>query len=97
MENWGLAPYGETWLTNKESSDFPSLFDDLFFIATNPHYRRLKQEPKENGRNWKKLIKRTITITVGMGVVVFGAIKLYQWWYGNYPTPKTASRKALTG
>ena len=86
----GLYPYAQTWLTHQESCDFPQLFDDLFFIATNPHFRRLKRDndKKDKSVNWKTIIKRTITITVSASIVIFGAYKIYKWWYSSGPSSK---------
>ncbi len=36
LETWGLHAYTEIWLTVNDTADFPALFDDLYFIATNP-------------------------------------------------------------
>merc|ERR1712241_178404 len=69
----GLHPYAATHLTHDDSSDFPQLFDDIFFIAPNPHFRRLKKDRDSSPSHslpWKTIIKRTVTITVGVSVVL---------------------------
>eukprot|EP00483_Globobulimina_turgida_P007331 UN07345 len=40
LNQLGLYQFAQTWLTYNDSCDFPQLFDDIFFIATNPHFRR---------------------------------------------------------
>eukprot|EP01084_Bolivina_argentea_P205059 350339_1 len=80
----GAYPPAQTWLTNTDSCDFPQLFDDIFFIATHPHFRRLKTKPQstvidDSLLNWKTLIKRTVTITVSVSFVLYSAYKVYKW------------------
>ena len=81
----GLHPHAPTYLTHDDSSDFPQLFDDIFFIATNPHFRRLKKDRDAAHRDdqmpWKTIIKRTVTITVGVSVVLLSAFRIYKWWF----------------
>ncbi|ETO13411.1 hypothetical protein RFI_23962 [Reticulomyxa filosa] len=36
LAEWGLRPYVEIWLNQQSSTKFAALFDDLYFIATNP-------------------------------------------------------------
>ena len=85
LSSMGLHPYASTFLTHEESSDFPQLFDDIFFIATNPHFRRLKKDRdaahREDQMAWKTILKRTVTITVGVSVVLLSAYKMYKWWF----------------
>merc|ERR1712154_158880 len=86
LNDIGLYQYAQTWLNPSDSCDFPQLFDDLFFIATNPHFRRLKiskiqQTKSKNNLEWKTVLKRTVTITAATTLVLFGAYTVYKWLY----------------
>ena len=85
LNRMGLYEYAPTWLTHNDSCDFPQLFDDLFFIATNPHFRRLKKGNDKNKQeiNWKTIIKRTITITISASIILYGTYRIYKWWYSS--------------
>ena len=89
LEQIGLYQYAPTWLSqNNDSCDFPQLFDDLFFIATNPHFRRLKNVQIDNSENdamidWKTIIKRTVTITAATTMAVYGCYRFYKWFYSK--------------
>merc|ERR1712113_842220 len=96
LEAIGLYQYAQTWLnSNNDSCDFPQLFDDLFFIATNPHFRRLKNvqisnDEGQNQYNWKTIIKRTVTITAATTMCVYGCYRIYKWFYSK-STPSNLS------
>merc|ERR1712154_598754 len=99
LEQIGLYQHAQTWLNqNNDSCDFPQLFDDLFFIATNPHFRRLKRmqmdEEEQEGIHWKTILKRTVTITAATTMVVYGAYKLYKWFYSKTAAQTTHSTVA---
>eukprot|EP00485_Elphidium_margaritaceum_P011895 CAMPEP_0202703636 /NCGR_PEP_ID=MMETSP1385-20130828/16451_1 /ASSEMBLY_ACC=CAM_ASM_000861 /TAXON_ID=933848 /ORGANISM="Elphidium margaritaceum" /LENGTH=774 /DNA_ID=CAMNT_0049361519 /DNA_START=15 /DNA_END=2336 /DNA_ORIENTATION=- len=85
LKQMGLAKYEPTFLTARDSSNFPNLFDSLYFIATHPQFRRLKKSHDRNRQKhvaWQTMIRRTIGITLGIGlgiVITLGTYKLYKW------------------
>ena len=84
LENNGLSAPVDIWLTSDKSADFPALFDDLFFIASNPYLRRIKKNKNNNNRQfWFKILRRTISVTIVSTVVVYSMYKLYKWY--KYP------------
>ena len=92
----GLHPYLRfNYFDN--SFNFPALYDELFFIGTNPHYGRLKKslqyETLKNLLNWKTIMKRTMTIVVCASIAFYSTNRMYKRKRTDVPTqPKPFNR-----
>lgn len=80
LNSWGLSEPERVWLTANDTRDFPEFFDDIYFIATHPHFRTIKIQPKKVQIRWRTVIKRGITITVAASLVMYGVYRIYRWF-----------------